>query len=383
MSKQSDHISGPIPETVRYWDYLPEYRRHRTEILRITDEVFSSGRVILGSRVEAFERNFAAFCGAAFGIGVNSCTDALFLALKALDIGAGDEVITVSNTAVPTVAAIRASGALPVFVDVESDTFLMDPALIEDAVTAKTRCILPVHLCGQAASMEPILELASRKGLSVVEDCAQAAGATYQGRKVGSIGDVGAFSFYPTKILGTFGDAGMLTTSSSAIAKRLRRLRFYGMEGEYYSEEEGFNSRIDELHAALLDFRLQWLEEEVSLRTRIAERYAEGLKGVGDIALPVTRSDRDHRFYLYTIRTAYRDQLKQYLAENGIETRINYPYPIHLMCGYAFLGYSGGSLPVTEKLAGEILSLPMYGALPQAHVDRVIERVRSFFSERA
>ena len=377
MSVDCDQISAP--ESVRYWDYLPEYRRHRTEILRITDEVFSSGRVILGSRVEEFERNFAAFCGAAFGIGVNSCTDALFLALKALDIAAGDEVITVSNTAVPTVAAIRATGALPVFVDVEGDTFLIDTALIEDAVTAKTRCILPVHLCGQAASMEPILELASRKGLSVVEDCAQAAGATYKGRRVGSIGDVGAFSFYPTKILGTFGDAGMLTTSSADIAKRLKRLRFYGMEGEYYSEEEGYNSRIDELHAALLDYRMQWLEEEVSSRRAIADRYVEGLKGVGDITLPATRSDRDHRYYLFTIRSAFRDELKRYLAENGIETRINYPYPIHLMRGYSFLGYTKGSLPVTEQLAREILSLPMYGALPLLHVDRVVETIRSFY----
>ncbi len=380
MSMHSDHNSIIRHEPVKYWDYLPEYTRHKANILRITDEVFSSGRVILGSRVETFERNFAAFCGAAFGIGVNSCTDALFLALKALDIGAGDEVITVSNTAVPTVAAIRASGALPVFVDVESDTFLMDPALLEDAVTGNTRCILPVHLCGQAASMEPIQEIASRRGLSVIEDCAQAAGATYQGQKVGSIGDVGAFSFYPTKILGTFGDAGMLTTSSADMAGRLKRLRFYGMEGEYYSEEEGYNSRIDELHAALLDFRLQWLEEEVSRRKAIADLYSEGLQGVGDISLPAIRSDRDHRYYLFTIRTAFRDQLKQYLAENLIETRINYPTPIHLMRGYTFLGYSAGSLPVTEKLAGEILSLPLYGALPLSHVELVIERIRSFFA---
>jgi dTDP-3-amino-2,3,6-trideoxy-4-keto-D-glucose/dTDP-3-amino-3,4,6-trideoxy-alpha-D-glucose/dTDP-2,6-dideoxy-D-kanosamine transaminase len=382
MSVNCDQVAVPDHETVRYWDYLPEYRRHREEILRITDEVFSSGRVILGSRVEEFERNFSVFCGAAFGIGVNSCTDALFLALKALDIGAGDEVITVSNTAVPTVAAIRASGALPVFVDVEKDTFLIDPALVEDAVTGKTRCILPVHLCGQAASMEPILELASRRGLSVVEDCAQAAGATYQGGRVGSIGDVGAFSFYPTKILGTFGDAGMLTTSSVDIAKRLKRLRFYGMEGEYYSEEEGYNSRIDELHAALLDYRLQWLEDEVASRRAIADRYFEGLKGVGDLALPATRPDRDHRFYLFTVRTRFRDRLKQHLAENGIETRINYPYPIHLMRGYSFLGYKGGSLPVTEQLAAEILSLPMYGALPLPHLDRVVETIRSFYRNR-
>jgi dTDP-4-amino-4,6-dideoxygalactose transaminase len=371
--------SGQKYETVRYWDYLPDYLRHREEILRITDEVFSSGRLILGSRVEAFERNFAAFCGAAYGIGVNSCTDALFLALKALDIGEGDEVITVSNTAVPTVAAIRAAGAMPVFVDVEADTFLMDPSLIESAITDRTRCIIPVHLCGQAASMGPVLEIASGKGLQVVEDCAQAAGATYKGLRVGSIGKIGAFSFYPTKILGTFGDAGMLTTSSPELSRKLKRLRFYGMEGEYYSEEEGYNSRIDELHAALLDYRLKWLEEEVAFRKVVAERYFEGLKEVGDLALPATRPDRDHRFYLFTVRTSCRDRLKQYLAENGIETRINYPYPIHLMRGYSFLGYKSGSLPVTEKLAAEILSLPMYGALPLSHVDRVVEVIRAFY----
>lgn len=376
------NTTPPPDGPVKYWDYLPGYFRNRLDILRITDEVFSSGRLILGSRVDSFENNFSKYCGAGFGVGVNSCTDALFLAMKALDIGAGDEVITVSNTAVPTVSAIRAAGATPVFVDVEADTFLMDSDQIEDVVTEKTRCIIPVHLCGQAASMEPIMEIAARHGLLVVEDCAQAAGATYKGKKVGSIGIIGAFSFYPTKILGTFGDAGMLTTSSDQIAMRLRRLRFYGMQGEYYSEEEGYNSRIDELHAALLDFMLTNLEEEVLQRRAIAERYSRELAGVGDIILPVTRPDRDHRFYLYTVRTDYRDDLKRYLEGCGIESRINYPYPIHLMRGYSFLGYREGSLPVTEKLAAEILSLPMYGALPMQHVDRVVAAIKSFFSER-
>ncbi len=368
-----------IAPQVRYWDYLPEYGRHKATILQIVDEVFSSGRLILGSRVEAFERNFAAYCGAAAAVGVNSCTDALFLALKALDIGAGDEVITVANTAVPTVAAIRAAGATPVFVDVDSETFLLDPALLEEAITTRTRCIMPVHLCGQMAAMEPIMAIAAGHRLSVVEDCAQAAGALYQGRRAGSIGVIGAFSFYPTKILGAFGDAGMLVTSSEEIGKRLRRLRFYGMEGEYYSEEEGYNSRLDELHAAILDFRLPLLEEEVVLRESIAAMYAEGLQGVGDLVLPVVAADCKHRYYLYTIKTSFRDELKKYLATNGIETRINYPTPVHLMRGYAFLGYTQGDLPITERLADEILSLPMYGALPPAHVMWVIEQIRHFF----
>jgi len=369
-------------EAVKYWDYLPVYFRNRQNILRITDEVFSSGRLILGSRVESFEKSFAKYSGADFGIGVNSCTDALFLALKALGIGAGDEVITVANTAVPTVAAIRATGATPVFVDVEADTFLLDSSLLEGLITTRTRCIVPVHLCGQAAAMEPILETAAQYRLSVVEDCAQAAGALYKGKRVGSFGEIAAFSFYPTKILGAFGDAGILTTSSAAIAEHLRRLRFYGMQGEYYAEEEGYNSRIDELQAALLEYMMGGLEEEVQQRVAIAEKYNQGLAGIGDIIIPATRPDRDHRFYLYTIKTGFRNELKSYLAEQGIDTRINYPYPIHLMRGYSFLGYKEGSLPITEQLAGEILSLPMYGALPLHHVTRVIESIKSFFSGR-
>lgn len=366
--------------SVRYWDYLPEYDRHKTEFLRIVDEVFSSGRLILGSRVAAFERNFAAYCGATAGIGVNSCTDALFLALKALDIGPGDEVITVSNTAVPTVAAIRAAGATPVFVDVAADTFLLDPGQLPAAITPRTRCILPVHLCGQMAAMEPIMAIAASHGLTVVEDCAQAAGADCKGRRAGSIGAIGAFSFYPTKVLGAFGDAGMVVTSSEELAGRLRRLRFYGMAGEYYAEEEGYNSRLDELQAALLDFRLPLLEAEIAKRQEIAARYTAGLQGVGDLVLPQAAAGRSHSYYLYTVRSTRRDELQQFLAAAGIESRINYPTPIHLMRGYAFLGYGKGSLPVTEQLAGEILSLPMYGALPPAHVERVIEQIRTFFS---
>ena len=368
---------------VRYWEYLPDYFSHRERILEIVDEVFSSGRLILGSRVESFEANFAAFCGAGFGVGVNSCTDALFLALKALDIGAGDEVITVANTAVPTVSAIRATGATPVFVDVENDTFLMDAGKVKDAITARTRCLLPVHLCGQAVDMAPLLALAETQGVAVVEDCAQASGALYRGGKVGSFGVMGAHSFYPTKILGAFGDAGMVVTSREDLVRRLRRLRFYGMDGGYYSEEEGYNSRLDELQAALLDFRLQGLEREVLLRRDRASAYAAALEGVGDILLPGTRPDRSHQYYLYTIRTAFRDRLQEHLACRGIETRINYPAPIHLMRGYSFLGYEPGALPVTEKLSGEILSLPMYGALPLENLERVVAAIRDFFNSSA
>ena len=341
--------------------------------------LFSSGRLILGSRVTEFEERFSAYCGAKFGIGVNSATDAIFLALKSLNIGPGDEVITVSNTAVPTVAAIRATGATPVFVDVEADSYLMDVALVKARITERTRCIVPVHLCGQMVDMGPLLEITRDRGIAVVEDCAQACGATYRGARAGSIGDIGAFSFYPTKILGAFGDGGMAVTSDSKLCSRLKRLRFYGMEGAYYAEEEGYNSRLDEVQAAILLQRLPAVDAAVEHRRLIARIYDQGLAGVGNLQLPGQREDRSHQYYLYTIRTGSRDALQHYLSEQGIETRINYPYPIHLMRGYSFLGYKEGSLPVTEKLAGEILSLPMYSELPESGAQTVVDAVIRFF----
>lgn len=365
--------------SIRFWDYRGNYLQNREEILALVDQVFTSGRLILGSRVQRFEERFAAYCGAGFGIGVNSGTDALFLALKALDIGPADQVITVANTAVPTVAAIRATGATPVFVDVEPDTFLLDVSRLEQAFTSATRCVVPVHLYGQAVDMDPLLGLASARGISVVEDCAQAAGALYRGSPVGSLGCIGAFSFYPTKVLGAYGDGGMTITSRSDLHERLRRLRFYGMESGYYSEEEGFNSRLDEVQAAILEFRLGALDREVSQRAKLASLYTEGLHGVGDLALPAVREGQTHQWYLYTVTTARRNELMQYLAEAGIETRINYPTPIHLMRGYRFLGYKPGDLPVTERLADQILSLPMYPELPANHVDRVVGAIRAFF----
>jgi len=365
---------------VRYWDYLDDYCSHREEYLGVCDEVFASGRLVLGSRLAAFEQKFAGFCRVAHAVGVASGTDALFLALKALGVGSGDDVITVANTAVPTVAAIRAAGANPVFADVEEDTCLMDVAQLDRAMTRRTRCILPVHLFGQTADMPPLLEYAASYGLSVVEDCAQACGATCNGRPAGSLGDAGAFSFYPTKVLGAFGDGGMVTTSRPELDDRLRRLRFYGIRSGYHAEEEGYNSRLDELQAALLDRKLDRLGEAVALRRRIADLYDKGLAGVGDIGLPAVRPHCGHQYYLYTIRTGRRDELMNYLADQGIESKVNYPDPIHLMRGYRFLGYPPGSLPVTERLAGTILSLPIYPELPEEHVAGVIAAVRRFFS---
>ncbi len=367
-------------KNVKYWDYLCDYAARKDDYLCAVDEVFSSGQLILGAQVALFEERFAEFCGVAFGVGVNSGTDALFLALKGLGVGAGDEVITVANTAVPTVAAIRATGATPVFADVEEGTSLLDVNLLPAILTERTRCIVPVHLFGQMVDMEPLLEFARAKSLLVVEDCAQACGATYKGRRAGSFGNIGAFSFYPTKILGAFGDGGMMITASEDLMVKLRRLRNYGMEAEYCSDMEGYNSRLDEIQAALLNRRLPRVDAAAEKRREIAKIYADGLKDIGDISLPVVRKECCHQYNLYTIRTAFRDRLMIYLREQGVETKINYPTPIHLMRGYDFLGYRAGDLAVTESLCKRVLSLPIYPELEETDLLSVINSVKKFFS---
>lgn len=368
--------------TVKFWDYRPQWERQRATLLATVAQVFDSGRLILGPEVCRFEKHFAAYCDATYGVGVASGTDALFLALKALEIGPGDEVITVANTAIPTVAAIRTAGANPVFVDVRDDTGLIDSSKIPAALSPRTRCLLPVHLGGLAADMDTLTHLAHKHHLSILEDCAQAAGAQYHGRKVGSLGDLATFSFYPTKVLGAYGDGGMIVTSSPQLEAKLRRLRFYGIEKNYCAQEEGYNSRLDELQAALLNLRLTGLDAEVSQRRQLAARYDAALTGVGDLRLPIIPANQSHQYYLYTIRTARRDELMNFLTTRGIESRINYPTPIHLMSGYAFLDYQKGDLPVTEQLAGEILSLPLYPDLPGSDLEEVITAIQTFYGER-
>ena len=364
---------------IRFWDYLPIYTRHREAILEVVDRTLASGRLILGPEVELFEQRFSRLCGTSWGIGVNSCTDALFLALKALDISAGDEVITVANTAVPTVAAIRATGALPVFTDVVEASGLLDTTRLEGVITPRTRCVLPVHLYGQPVDMFPLLSLAGTRNIAVIEDCAQAAGASYHGKPVGSMGTLAAFSFYPTKILGACGDGGMVVTNDADLAARIRRLRFYGMEGDYCSYEEGFNSRLDELQAAILNLMLDSFDEMALRRRAIADLYTTALGDLEELELPLVKTACVHQYYSYTIRTSSRDALMQHLQAREIESKILYPYPIHLMPAYRFLGYQAGSLPVTESLAARILSLPIHPALTDGEVEQVVNAVRSFF----
>jgi aminotransferase EvaB len=359
---------------IKVWDYIDEYAEEKAEIHQAIDEVLNSGSLILGQKVAAFERAYAAYCGTTFGVGVDNGTNALFLAMKALEIGAGDEVITVSNTAVPTVSAIVSTGARAVFVDVDEATGLLDTSKLEERLTSATKAILPVHLYGQCVDMDPLTALAKRHGLCVVEDCAQSHGAEYKGRKAGSMSDVSATSFYPTKILGTFGDGGMINTSSEALATRLKRLRFYGMDKAYYAIEHGYNSRLDELHASILLKKLNHLDAYVARRRSLASNYDRALANTG-LTLPTQLPHGKHAYYLYVVRHPERDRILAALKQNEILLNISYPWPIHTMTGYANLGYKEGDFPVTEALAKQIFSLPMYPSLSDAQQSHVINCV--------
>ena len=364
---------------ITVWSYLKEYEREKTEVLAAVEKVFASGSLILGEQVRGFEEEFAAWCGLRHGVGVNSGTDALFLALKALEVGPGDEVITVANTAVPTVSAIASTGATPVFVDIEPATYLMDVRLVERAITPRTRCLLPVHLYGQCVDMAALSALADERGIPILEDCAQSHGALQRGQKAGSFGRLSAFSFYPTKILGGFGDGGMVCTSDDELAARLRRLRFYGMEKTYYAIEHGYNSRLDELHAAILRGKLAHLDDYIARRRALAARYDERL---ADTALvrPAEAPDNRHAYYLYVGRHPRRDEILDALKQRDIHVNISYRWPIHTMTGYAPLGYREGDLPETERAAREIFSLPMYPGLTDEEQDRVCDALREILA---
>jgi aminotransferase EvaB len=369
---------------IKVWDYKKEYQNEKEESLAAVEAVFESGVLVFGPHLEEFEKKFANYCDCKFGVGVGNCTDALEIALRALKIGNGDEVITVSNTAVPTVSAIVSAGAIPVFVDVD-EYHLMDVSKIEDAVTEKTKCILPVHLYGQSVDMDSVAKLAQKYNLKIVEDCAQAHGATYKGKKVGSMSDAGAFSFYPTKVLGAYGDGGMITTNSEELGDISQRLRFYGMEkkkmssghwnGKYFSLEHGINSRLDELHAAILLKKLNHLDEYILTRCKIAKRYDNELSSTSMI-LPRERLDNKYVYYVYVVKHPKRDLFIEKLRERDIHVNISYPWPIHTMAGYEYLGWKDGDLPITERYANEIFSLPMYPTLTNDEQTEVINTVK-------
>lgn len=369
----------PIPQT----DPRAGYLEQRAAIDAAIARVLGSGQYILGGEVAAFETDFARWLGVAHAVGTGSGTDALELALRACDIAAGDLVFTVSHTAVATVAAIERAGAVPVLVDIEPGGFTMDPAALEaalrDSPPGRPAAVLPVHLYGEPADLAPILALARRHGLRVIEDCAQSHGAAYCGAAAGTFGDIACFSFYPTKNLGALGDAGMTATNDEALAVALREIREYGWRERYISARVGINTRLDPIQAAILGARLPHLDADNSRRAAIAARYDEGLAGL-EFALPRRRADASHVFHQYVVRSRRRDRLRDHLRAAQIGTGIHYPAPVHLQPAYRgrLAEYPGG-LPATTRAAGEILSLPIYPQLEDVAVGRVIRQIRRFF----
>lgn len=371
--------------TTRVWDYLPEYEQERADLLAAVETVFESGQLILGKSVQGFEAEYAAYHGVGHCVGVDNGTNAVKLGLQALGIGPGDEVITVSNTAAPTVVAIAGTGATPVFVDVREDDYLMDTGQVADAVTPRTKALLPVHLYGQCVDMAPLRRLADERGLAVLEDCAQAHGARQNGRTAGTTGNAAAFSFYPTKVLGAYGDGGAVITDDPGIDSNLRQLRYYGMEKVYYVvRSPGHNARLDEVQAEILRHKLRRLDSYIAGRRRVANRYEEGLAdltGPGGLTLPSVAQGNEHVYYVYVVRHPRRDEIIERLKRYDILLNISYPWPVHTMSGFADLGYAEGSLPVTERLAGEIFSLPMYPSLSRDRQDRVIDALHEVLAE--
>ncbi|CAB5084853.1 Aminotransferase, DegT/DnrJ/EryC1/StrS family [Olavius algarvensis associated proteobacterium Delta 3] len=366
---------------IKVWDYLEEYEVEKVDIFEGIEKVFGSGKLILGNSVENFEKEFSHYCHCKYGIGVDNATHGIFLSIKALGIGNKDEVITVSNTAVPTVAAIVGAGATPKFVDIETDTYLMNINKVEAAITKNTKCILPVHLYGQCVDMTPILEIAKKNELFVIEDCAQCHGAEYKNKKAGSLSDMGVFSFYPTKPLGGYGDGGMIVTNNKKLEKKLRRLRFYGMEDKYYSEEHGYNARLDEIHAEILSRKLKRIGVYINKRNTLAKRYYHILKDTS-LILPKTRKNNSHVYYIYACRHKNRDYIIEELKKFDIHVNISYPWPIHTMRGYKYLGYKEGDLPLTEGAAREIFSLPMYPMFKHKDQDKVCKALSEILGEK-
>lgn len=358
-------------------DFKAEYHFHKTVVDAAIQRVLESGWYILGHEVEEFEKEFALFTGSKYAVGVASGLDALQISLMALGIGPGDEVITVSNSAVATALAITNTGAKAVFVDLDEYSH-MDPAQLEAAITAQTKAIVPVHLFGQSVQIEEIMSIARSKNIYVVEDACQAHGATFNGKHVGSFGTTGCFSFYPTKNLGAYGDGGAIVTDSQELYEACKMLRNYGQKVRYYHEMKGINSRLDELHAAMLRAKLPTLQQMVEKRQTLAAFYLNELAEVKEITLPKIRGNGSHSFHLFAIQTDRRDELQKYLKEQGIESHIHYPVPIHKQNCYP--EYNSISKPVTELAAGRLLSLPIHPFLKEEDQLQVCGAIKRFYS---
>ncbi|MBV8967801.1 MAG: DegT/DnrJ/EryC1/StrS family aminotransferase [Verrucomicrobia bacterium] len=361
---------------VPFLDLLSHHRPMLGEINLAIQEVIENSAFAGGSFVAQFEHDFAAYCDVPFAIGVGSGTEALWLSLLACDVGPGDEVITVSSTFIATAEAITYCGAKPVFVDIDEVTYTMDPAGLEKALTPKTKAIIPVHLFGQPADMDPILEFASKHGLNVIEDACQAHGAEYKGRRVGTLGDLACFSFYPGKNLGALGEAGAIVTARNDLLEKIRTLRDHGQIRKYVHSVVGWNCRMDGIQGAVLRLKLRKLEANNQRRRDHALRYDVGLSELAGIATPAQAPYARHVYHIYAVRVNSRDEVIKRLADQGIATGIHYPVPVHLQEAYHFLGYRPGAFPIAERCANEFVSLPLYPELTSSQIDLVIEAVK-------
>ncbi len=362
---------------VPFLNLAAQFSALKHELLPVVEQVLAGGQYVLGPNVAEFERAMAALTRTRFGVGVNSGSDALTLALRALEIGPGDEAISTPFTYLAPAEAIHQMGARIVFADIDPRTFCLDPGQAARSITPRTKAIIPVHLFGQAAPLKELVELAQARGITLVEDCAQAIGALHDGQPVGSFGRIGCFSFYPTKNLGAVGDGGLIATSDEALAKKLKMLRAHGAERRYFHELHGFNSRLDELQAAILRVKLRHLNHWNVRRAAIAERYRAGLAD-RPLRLPLVANENSHVFHVYAVLAERRDALQQFLADRGVPTIIYYPWPLHRQKVFADLGYREGDFPVAEEIARKILPLPIYPELTEEQIDYVIATAREF-----
>lgn len=369
--------------TIQLVDLKAQYQSIKPEMDKAIHRILDNTSFIMGPEVENFEEAFASFCGTNYAVGVASGTAALQLSLLALDIGSGDEVITVAHTFIATAEAIAICGARPVFVDVDPTYFTLDPDALERAITPRTKAIIPVHLYGQCADMSAIKTIADNHGVPIIEDAAQAHGATYRGQTTGQLGDMACFSFYPGKNLGGYGDGGAVATNSEVLQKRIRRLRDHGRRDKYVHEEVGHGERLDALQAAILGVKLPHLASWNARRRYWADCYSEQMRDLPHVVTPRVRADGESVFHLYVIQTDARDALLSYLKERGVNAGIHYPLPLHLQPAFDYLGYEKGDFPITEKLASTILSLPLYAELTEEDITHVADTVKSFFDERS
>ena len=361
---------------VNYINFPLQYKKIKTELLNAVEKVFESGNFVLGQKVKKFEKNFAKYCGTEYSLGVGNGTDALFMVMKALGIGKDDEVITVPNSFIATVGAIVATGAKPVFVDVDDD-YNINPKLIEDAITKKTKAILPVHLTGRPASLDKILEIADKNKFYLIEDAAQAVGAKYNGKKVGSFGIAGCFSLHPLKNLNAYGDGGVITTKDQQIYEKLKKMRNHGLKNRDECTFFAFNSRLDELQAAILNMKMKYLDKWTKRKCEIANFYQEGLSDI--VKVPFDKPNEEAVYHTFIIKADKRDQLQKFLLKKGIETKIHYPIPLHLQEASKYLNYKKGDFPKTEEQAKKILSLPIYPELKEEQLELVVREIRNFY----